>query len=388
MNDFENGFSVTERKASRKKIKEYLVRETKVADSCPFCHKAKIKRNRKPETRWLYAIIEDQFAYCKLERYKYYCNPCNTFFLNTVEPRAYKNRDMFSKRFIVKALTLWLRRNANEELDGKDRKPSLNKLASEIGVSRSSLSEWNKCLTNYLPRIVPSLNSAIALCSFVDIDGRRRGFICQLNNSEWIPIAAIDEYTSEWIGNYLQTIDPGNAAGVEEVYYDYIPGLGNCLKEYFFQACIGINLNNLFSRLRQCSYSFTESESDRLLRDLSIKMFPVDKRDYYAVLQIPDCIRAYIRKLPKDEYEQFGDFENIGNDSFITNSFQMVTNKSTDKFRSKIRKMIGDNQPFGTIAVVLLYSNPDYKNLIMEQARIAADKFGKKFEFVIPDDFE
>ena len=384
MSDFVSGFSITQRKNSRKAIKEYLVKEIKVTEECPFCHTTDIKRQKGYKKRWVYAVIDDQFAYCELKRHQYYCNPCQTFFFNTVNPRAYRQRDKFSKCFVEKALNLWLERNSLQQNDDEEKQISLGDIAAEIGITRSSISDWNKYLVHTaLPRIIPTLHNSIILCSFVDIEGIRRGFICQKYDSEILPIAAIEEYSTRWIEKFIQTIDTSNTAGVTEVYYDYAPGLGMCLKEYFFQAHIGMNLNNLSARIRQCLSSFTADEANTYINGLNKKLFPVNKNDLYTIMFIPDDIREYIRKLPSKEYEQFRDLENRTNDDFIKNAFQInIARVSTQKFRDKVKRMIGNNQPFENIMISLLYNNPVYADLIRKAAQDTADEYGKKFEFI------
>lgn len=384
MNDFANGFSIKQKSNSRKQIKEYLVIETKVTDICPFCHSTDITRSKRFESHWVYAVVEDQFSYCQLKRYKYHCKPCDTFFYNTETQRAYRNTDKFSKCFIEKALNLWLDRNKIEE--GKDQKQiTLGKLASEIGISRSSLSDWNKRLIDVLPENVPIMNSSLALISFVDCEGIRRGFFCKLTNDQWIPIAAIDHYTSEWISDYLRKTDINNRVDVDYIYFDYAPGLGMTLREYFILTRIGMNLNNLFTQIRQCLSSFTEEQANQFVDELGKKMFPVGKYDAYATLQIPAHIREYLGSLPPEEHYKFQDIIDQANNDFILNATQMrIAHFSTEKLRRKIRKMVGYNHPYENIVLALLYNNPEYAEAIRLQAQTVADEFGKKFEFVLP----
>ena len=246
MNDFEKGFSVT-RKKSKKKIPCYTVIEKKTPECCPYCHSENIRpeKGNKTVSRSVYAVINDDFAYCTLLRYPYYCKECEGNFLNTEVLHAYTKDNDFTVNFIEKALELWLEPKCDEKGKGD---PSLSNVSSEIGIGKSTLSDWNVSLVQSVPQILPEIRGRkVVFASFRDKDRIRRGFISQQNENGWALIAFLDDYSSAWIDDYLGEVYPyGDFNHVSEVYYDFAPGLGSVLTGYFKNSRVCLNLDNLF----------------------------------------------------------------------------------------------------------------------------------------------
>ena len=113
MNDFENGFSIT-RKESKRKMPYYEVEEIKITDHCPYCQSENIRRRNQKKTRYAYVVIDDDFAYCRINRWQYFCKECNEYFLNTEIPHAYESNNDFSYNFVEKALKLWMETDDEE----------------------------------------------------------------------------------------------------------------------------------------------------------------------------------------------------------------------------------------------------------------------------------
>ena len=385
MNDFENGFSIILKPQKTKgRLPIYEINEQKTANTCPYCYSSDIrKENKKYHSRWVYAVIEDQFSYCRLNRWQYYCKECDEYFYNTEEINAYGKRHHFTRNFIDKALQCWL------DINDSDPKtaPSLSQVARNIGIPQKTISEWNSLMGESLSPILPDICHPIIVGSFLDGDRNRRGFICQVEGTSLKLLDFVDEYTKEWIGNYLVRITENSKSAffsdVSEVYFDYAPGLGNILHEYFYKANIGLNLNNLYQQICKCLYSLTEEEAIDFRTELRKEMFPVDKNDDYLSMWIPQAIRSKIRQLPAAEQSKFTDIINSMNDRYIDATRTLKLAKiSTDSLRKRIKKLVANHHTYATIKVKILYDNPDYREDIRNAMKKASEVYGRKFDFM------
>ena len=392
--DFERGFiSIVKKNKKESKRKPtllayYDIKETKEAEICVDCKSKNIKKERQKyaPARKVYAIVNDQFALCYLSRWKYYCYECKQVFYNTETPHPYGPSDKFSQNFVRKALLYWI----------GDSKLTLTKAASNIGIKTDSIADWNKCLYETFSPIVPKLKGNLVFATFVDKNNIKRGFVCEHSWGSSLQIVAfIEDYSEEWIDKYLKKIQGfsnGMFNELYEVYYDYAPRLGSCLKKYFPAATIGINRNNLYQRICRHLRSFTQKDASSYRDELQKTLFP-NESDSYAVAVLPQKLRVLIDQLPADERDEFsGILKQTENDEYLTNSFHMqLAGKefSTDDWRERIRKMTGQHHPYESIAVKLLYDNNDYKDIIDKVIDKTAISIGKTFDLIVdnPDRF-
>lgn len=384
MNDFENGFSIILKPQTKGRLPVYEISEQKTANTCPYCYSSDIrKENKKYHSRWVYAVIDDKFSYCRLNRWQYYCKECNEYFYNTEEINAYGRRHHFTRNFIDKALQCWLDINDSDSITS----PSLSQVARNIGIPQKSISEWNSLMGESLSTVLPDICRPIIVGSFLDGDRIRRGFICQIEGNSLKLLDFIEEYTSKGVGSYLARITDSYKAGffsdISEVYFDYAPGLGNILHEYFYNAAIGININNLYQQICKCLYSLTKEEADDFRTELHKDMFPVNKNDDYLTMWIPQKIRSKIRQLPASEQGKFTDILSEQNDKYINATKTLKLAKvRTDSLRKRIKKMVANHHTYATIKVKILYDNPDYREDIKNAMNRAAEVYGRKFDFV------
>ena len=384
MNDFEKGFSVT-RKKSKKKIPCYTVIEKKTPECCPYCHSENIRpeKGNKTVSRSVYAVINDDFAYCTLLRYPYYCKECEGNFLNTEVLHAYTKDNDFTVNFIEKALELWLEPKCDEKGKGD---PSLSNVSSEIGIGKSTLSDWNVSLVQSVPQILPEIRGRkVVFASFRDKDRIRRGFISQQNENGWALIAFLDDYSSAWIDDYLGEVYPyGDFNHVSEVYYDFAPGLGSVLTGYFKNSRVCLNLDNLYQIVCRCLDDFSKDDAYEFRTELRQAM-TVPKDDTWARMEVPCRIKGKIKLIPKEYHSQFsGLLDDDKDDEFIMNALDPRSHQpSTERWRNRIRKLVSYQHCYETILVKLLYDNPEYRQRILETGvKVTSETFGRPFSFM------
>ena len=384
--DFKNGFIIREKpsrgKKTKPKIPVYEIKEVKEAEHCPYCFSTYIKKKNhgKYVSRWVYAIVNGAFAKCNLLRWEYHCYDCieYTDYFNTEVPDAYKNTDSFSENFIKEALLYWL----------NDKKRTLRKTATDIGINHVSLSTWNKRLSEtFSSETPPPFRGPLVFSSFTDTDKKRRGFIGELTSSGLVLKDFLDEYTTDWIREYLSRI-PNNERDylyeIPEVYYSYAPGLGECLHSFFKLSKIGINHHSLLNQIEKHFPMMPEENAKEMKKAISKTLFTA--KDNYSLLQVPREIKSEILKLPQTEWKDFKDLIEEKECPYLTNTFQFNTRLyDTSALREEINGMTGKHQSYYTIKVRYLYDRKEFKEAFEEALDTTAAECGARFDFLTED---
>ena len=362
--DFEKGFISVERKERQEGkpalLSCYNILEIKEAEVCVNCKSTDFKKNRndyvKPPKK-VYAVVDDQFAFCELHRWEYYCYGCEHYFYNTETPHPYERKDKFSENFVRKALETWL----------TDKEATLRSTAADIGIKKDALAEWDECLYRTFSPIKPVLKNSLVFASFEDSQKNKRGFICQRVFDRVVIVAFMDDYSAEWIDGYLSDIQDktsGVFSEIPEIYFDYAPGLAECLKKRFRNAKVGINRNKLYSQITHQLKSFTVNQATDFRNRLTKLFFSVDPADTYAVTTVPRKLSEMLKKIPEEDRIMFRELEEREDDRYLIASYRMELTEnrfSTDPFRKTIRKMVKSHRALESIAVKMLYDTDSFK---------------------------
>lgn len=386
--DFIKGFMITEKIAKKKPknqamMRKYEIKEIKEADHCPYCGSTYIQKTNKGryKSHWVHAVVDDCFAYCHLLRWEYRCYDCPdyTVFFNTDLPEAYANTDEFSRNFVKKALEYWL----SDKDKPKKEKLTLRKVARQIGFNYSSITKWNKLLSEEFSAstVVPSLWGDVILSSFTDRDGIRRGFICQCTQDGLVLRDFLDEYSVEFIRSYFLRVPERERSLLYEtqnVYYSYEPGLGDCLAEFFKYARICMNHNSLSNQVARHLPSLDDAHANELRIKLAAALFGI--KDNYALSLVPGKVKESLLMLPEAERADFLELMKEKPSRYLMNTFHIDTSRfDTKKYREEIKEMTGKNFSYYTIKVKFLFDNDEFKDDYRRALEKTMDTFGRIF---------
>ena len=282
----------SETNKKRNKLPKYDVEFLRRINQCPDCGSGSFTKKRS-SSRWIFAIVNDAPANCRMIRKEYNCKNVNCprykhCFYNTHghEDGLFDGKGC-TYHFVYFILEKWL---SNKTLSFLD-------IEKEYDVSRNEADTWSFSLRKEFDAhfTVPAMPTMVFYC-FTDRDNIKRGFVVSpARKGSFHLLSFIDDYSPIGLQRFSVRIE--GIKQVSKVFYYGTQEIGSELQSLF-----GVPTVHLSPVERKMLKLW---EADKLQRDIATR---VNKKDSYDSIVIKflydshvckDRILAALRKTAK-----------------------------------------------------------------------------------------
>lgn len=208
-------------------LPHYVIDFLREIYKCPECSSPAFTKKR-TTSRHIYAIVKGEPSECKITRKEYNCNNSECTlegcFYNTHghEDGFFDGRKC-TYHFVYYILTQWL----------TEKTLSFDDIEEKYAISGNEADIWSLSLREEFDSHfdVPT-QSVMMFCSFVDKDGRERGFVGTPSDGGKIQVLSfIEDYTCQGLQDFYKRIKIKFA--VKNLYYDGSNDIGSKLSDLF-----------------------------------------------------------------------------------------------------------------------------------------------------------